>query len=466
MLIIFLLYIAARHALGNVLIREPDVNAVPAAGASQATKDWLSGGPIQEQTTKETKAKEDEVDTSRAMEHIEKPSAPREDASPRNTTQVLQQPRITTQDTSTDAKRPSESCDNATPETIAQSMQQPGVMTQETYTDTNNLPLATSAPSASIFNPNEEQGRLELIKKFELVQAKRKVHYDEVPDLMDVDSPSLKPANKAFDAEDVPCSLQPPLLPSHYQIKGLMAPIEEKEEDLLKFQDARDGSNFGILIPTPPRYSDNENAFNRAINEAKTWEGVQPSTRIRAKVEVATDIEKKLRAAAEAQASKFAGVQKSEMSQGLLNSKWAPSQSRKEVRPSVDVASITMTDATVALGPLSKKKNCSCTGTKSTNSVQGLASSKWASPGYHHQGKFPRNTEILDHEIGCPVRSSWEKDHPLDSGTNPATYDGADGGTMQVQPKENRTLEKFNSVWSPKVKKLSPYALPFVPSMS
>lgn len=119
-----------------------------------------------------------------------------------------------------------------------------------------------------------------------------------------------------------------------------------------------------------------------------------------------------------------------------------------------------MAKAMAKLEPVAKLGRCICKISKPAKEVRGLTSSKWADPGYQHQGQFPRNTEIFGHEAGCPVKVEWEKDRPLESGANPAAYNGADKGAMRVQP---RKREPPGFVWLPKPKRLNPYALPFYP---
>lgn len=111
-----------------------------------------------------------------------------------------------------------------------------------------------------------------------------------------------------------------------------------------------------------------------------------------------------------------------------------------------------------ALKPVTKLGRCTCATSKPVKKTRGLTSSKWADPGYQHQGQFLRNTEMFGHDAGCPVGIEWEKGHPQESGANPATHDKADG--RDIQP---RRREPPRFVWLPKPKRLNPYALPFCP---
>ncbi|SPO02794.1 uncharacterized protein DNG_05469 [Cephalotrichum gorgonifer] len=94
--------------------------------------------------------------------------------------------------------------------------------------------------------------------------------------------------------------------------------------------------------------------------------------------------------------------------------------------------------------PVAKLEQCICENATTGTNSRGLSGSKWADPGYQHQGRFPRNTAILSHKPNCPIRAAWEKKHPLESGASPATYDGADGGTIEIRPKNSPEVPGFD----------------------
>lgn len=118
----------------------------------------------------------------------------------------------------------------------------------------------------------------------------------------------------------------------------------------------------------------------------------------------------------------------------------------------------TMLSGQPALNPVAKLGRCTCTTSKPVKKTRGLTSSKWADPGYQHKGQFLRNTEMFDHDAGCPVGLEWEKDHPQVSGANPAIHDKADGRAIQPRRREPPSF-----VWLPRPKRLNPYAFPFYP---
>jgi len=99
---------------------------------------------------------------------------------------------------------------------------------------------------------------------------------------------------------------------------------------------------------------------------------------------------------------------------------------------------------------------CKCKHVSRT--VEGLANSKWARPGYQHLGHFPKNTAILGHEDGCPVRVEFAKAHPLDCGANPATYHGQDAGVIYL-----RTPDDGRSGPQPPLKAFNAEAADFIP---
>jgi hypothetical protein len=99
---------------------------------------------------------------------------------------------------------------------------------------------------------------------------------------------------------------------------------------------------------------------------------------------------------------------------------------------------------------------CKCKHVSRT--VEGLANSKWARPGYQHLGHFPKNTAILGHEDGCPVRDEFAKAHPLDCGANPATYHGQDAGVIYL-----RTSDDDGSGPQPPLKAFNAEAADFIP---
>ncbi|CAI4218809.1 unnamed protein product [Parascedosporium putredinis] len=74
--------------------------------------------------------------------------------------------------------------------------------------------------------------------------------------------------------------------------------------------------------------------------------------------------------------------------------------------------------------PVARTGPATCNCKPAARQTKGLADSKWASPSFRSLGHFPRNTALLGHAVGCPVRVQFEMAHPLDCGANPAAYHG------------------------------------------
>lgn len=398
------------------LVAQPNLNAVPAARADKDMQDWLNGVSHDKEKKAKVHQSVDKAEKSpRVDENTMSQNVPKRDQAKAAAHTVSHQTEERPQRSVQHNMAPAESTllknpDVNTPLSIEApkpaSVPTKGVAVVEASSATilNSRAVQPGCSSgAGTVGDDDVFSGLTIVAQWHLRrQARRKeVAEAKSPDLLDVNSPPLTPPSNFFEKEDMPLSLPAPIVPSVGSHTGPTTPIEK--EDLMQFPDSNMGKGFGVLISDPTEC--------RAAEEPLVV-GTETSVQRTAFSTIGHE-------------AKTASPVPAEMRLGTT---------------------------TEAHGAVPQSERCVCNADKPVTTFRGLASSKWANPGYQHRGNFPGNTEMLKHKPACPARVAWEKKHPMES-----------GATLTVQPRAAHLPETFQFVCSTKPKRLNPYALPFCP---